>query len=67
MIFEHARLRKSGASDLELVSCQTTAEYFLRIRMGEIAPSASYGEFLKDYFDADDQLVVALLGMSPLS
>jgi hypothetical protein len=67
MIFEHARLRKSGASDLELVSCQTTAEYFLRIRMGEIAPSASYGEFLKDYFDADDDFIFELLATSDLS
>jgi hypothetical protein len=64
MIFEHARLRKAGASDLELVSCQTTAEYFLRIRMGEIAPSASYGEFLKDYFDADDEMIKKMRAMS---
>ena len=57
MIFEHSKLRGAGASDLELISCQTTAEYFLRMRMGEIGPSTSYGEFLKEFFDADDELV----------
>jgi hypothetical protein len=62
-LFEHSNLRATGASELELIASQTTSEYFLRMRMAEIEVSATYEEFLRDFFEADDDTINQLLAL----
>lgn len=60
-LFEHSSLKTAGASELNLVASQTVSEYFLRMRMAEIEVSTTYEEFLRDFFDANDDLIDQLL------
>jgi len=63
MIFEHTKLRESGASDIELVRSKTMSEYFLRMRMGEIELFTPYEDFLREFFEADEETIQALLAL----
>ena len=60
-VFRHARLRESGATELELIHFQVWSEYWVHMRMGAIEVLSPIEDFLRNTFHADEDTIKAVL------